>query len=144
LLLFYWPLTVGEDLWELDWPGSQGKGVRVARHDGASEGLWFVGSSGEHRWFSDSTHWFCGETRVPFQEAYVWAIGADGFYVIKKDKTWQLIPPQGGIAKQGSIETDLVLLLQVQRQGPWVALRTGDVRQMDNTVEGAFRVRLPR
>lgn len=135
-------MTVGEDLWEVEWL-SEGEAVGVTRHGEASRGSWLAGLSGDQRWFSDETRWFCGEAELPFEGVSNWMIGPEGFYAVRKDDTWQLITPQGGVKKRGSIQTDSLLGFRIERSVAWVALKNGDVRPLDAGTE-AFRVLLPR
>lgn len=135
-------MTVGEDLWEVEWL-SEGEAARVTRHGEASRDSWLAGLSGDQRWFSDETRWFCGETGVPFEGVSNWTIGPEGFYAIMNDNTWRLITPQGGVKKKGSIQTDNLLGLRIEGNVPWVTMKNGEVRPLDAATE-AYRVLLPR
>jgi len=135
-------MTVGEDLWELGWTGDTKVAV-VTRHEGESRERWLTGLSGAQRWFSDSTHWYCGATRVPFAEVSSWVIGPAGFYACRSDKTWLLVRPEGGDGKGGRLDPNSLIGFRVQGDVPWVALQSGDLRPIDSPSAG-FRVLLPK
>ncbi|MBI4564622.1 MAG: hypothetical protein HY716_08025 [Planctomycetes bacterium] len=138
-------LTVGDDLWEIEWPGDKENDFRVHRHAGLSKGLSFAGFSGEHRWFRDKTHLRSGDTSVSFTDVDSWIVGSQGLYTIEDGKRWRLTTPEGAIKEEGNIDNDEILLLSVDQGVPWVVMRTGEVRPLTTlTRDSSFRVSLPR
>ena len=135
-------VTVDRDLWEVSFDDGDVANW-VERHEEGSGDLWFVGLSGDERWFYGDERWICGETRISSEGVGHWGCGNSGFYTVHPNDTWLLTRPDGGLAELGQVDADSIVGLRVYGGVPWVALEDGTVRPL-KAGDGGFRFVVPR
>lgn len=136
-------VTVGDDIWILTWPKGAEGDVRIDREEGTAADGSIEGISSDRRWWGNSEGWWCGNTRVRYRNLYNWGAGNEGFFTMKENGKWQLTTPDGDTSKGGVLLKSSVSLLHFHRGVPWVVLRDGETRPLQQD-KPAFRAQLPR